>query len=352
MNPTVSICIPTYNGSKYLPDCFDSVLAQTFTDFEVLIVDDCSSDETVSITKEYTERDRRFRLVINERNLGLVGNWNRCIELARGEWIKFVFQDDLIKPICLERMLAASTPKSVILTSRRDYLFDAEILETKQKDEILHIEKIAIDLLFPGVTEISAQDYCEVTLDRPKDNFVGEPTSVMLHRSVFSRFGFFNPYLIHYCDFEFWTRIAIHTGITYIPEQLTIFRVHNNSQSKINMGSGKYRATILDLLIIMHDFAFHPAYVPLREAACRRQMNLTNLLAEQAYNAKRMAERAAIDSVNPDPSQLAEWNKMLQFYPLFATASKRSFAKRLIIHGLYRWKQLQRQVKKLLKFKI
>jgi glycosyltransferase involved in cell wall biosynthesis len=114
MKPLVSVCIPTYNGAKYLKECLDSVLAQTFTDFEVLIVDDKSSDETLSIAQEYATYDPRFRVIQNECNLGLVGNWNRCVELAQGEWIKFIFQDDLIEPACLERMLAVRKSESAI----------------------------------------------------------------------------------------------------------------------------------------------------------------------------------------------------------------------------------------------
>ena len=106
MQPIVSICIPTYNGAKYLRECLDTVLSQTFTDFEVLLVDDQSSDETLSIAQEYAAKDTRIYVKQNEQNLGLVGNWNCCIELAQGEWIKFVFQDDLIAPECLEKMLA------------------------------------------------------------------------------------------------------------------------------------------------------------------------------------------------------------------------------------------------------
>ena len=74
MRPAVSICIPTFNGAKYLRECVDSVLAQTHPDFEVLIVDDCSSDDSVAIAEDYARRDSRVRVSVNDRNLGLVGN--------------------------------------------------------------------------------------------------------------------------------------------------------------------------------------------------------------------------------------------------------------------------------------
>ena len=106
-SPRVSVCIPTYNGALYLQECMESILGQTFVGIEILAVDDRSSDKTRAILDSFAKRDARVRILSNARNLGLVGNWNRCIELAQGEWIKFVFQDDWIAPECLERMLDA-----------------------------------------------------------------------------------------------------------------------------------------------------------------------------------------------------------------------------------------------------
>src|SRR3990170_405399 len=87
--PCVSVCIPTYNGGKYIRECIESILVQTYTDFEILIVDDKSFDETIEIAEEFARGDKRIRIVRNRQNLGLVKNWNKCVELAEGEWIKF-----------------------------------------------------------------------------------------------------------------------------------------------------------------------------------------------------------------------------------------------------------------------
>ena len=124
--PLVSICIPTYNGSQYLEACLDSVLSQSYPDFEVVIVDDQSSDNTWDLLNQYAARDNRIRLFRNEQNLGLVGNWNRCLELAQGEWIKFVFQDDWITPDCIEHMVRASVGSQSLLTvCRREFVFES-----------------------------------------------------------------------------------------------------------------------------------------------------------------------------------------------------------------------------------
>ncbi len=101
--PRVSICIPTYNGKGHLKECLDSVRSQSFQDFEVVICDDQSSDGTLDFARELAQGDERFRFIPNPQRFGLVGNWNNCIALSRGDWIKFVFQDDIIAPTCTLR---------------------------------------------------------------------------------------------------------------------------------------------------------------------------------------------------------------------------------------------------------
>jgi len=300
MKPLVSVCIPTFNGAKYFRECLDSVLAQKFTGFEVLIVDDQSSDETFSIAKEYATYDHRIRAIQNEYNLGLVSNWNRCAEIAQGEWIKFVFQDDLIEPTCLGTMLAASKPESDIVCCRRNFIIEPGVSESIRQ---AFFKIPSIENFFPGLTKISAADYCEFVVENEALNFIGEPTAVMLHRSVFYKFGVFNPHLIQFCDLEFWSRIAIHTGIVYIPEILATFWMHAGSTTTINKTSRHYRAHILDKLALLHNFAFHPIYAPLRTVAGSRRpsVDLVNLFAKRANEARMIA---AYEAINPNKSRL------------------------------------------------
>src|SRR6185369_13911842 len=103
----VSVCIPTYNYGNYIAETIESVLAQNYSDFELLIIDDGSTDRTAEIVDSYARQDPRIRLIVNEVNLGMVENWNSCLEQAKGEYIKFVFGDDLLaSPDALGRMTA------------------------------------------------------------------------------------------------------------------------------------------------------------------------------------------------------------------------------------------------------
>lgn len=104
----VSIITPTYNSEKYIIGTIESVVAQTYVDWEMLIVDDCSSDSTIDLVKSYIEEhhESRIRLFVNEQNEGAAFSRNRAIREARGRWIAFLDSDDFWKPMKLERQLA------------------------------------------------------------------------------------------------------------------------------------------------------------------------------------------------------------------------------------------------------
>lgn len=104
--PHVSIGLPVFNGEQFLPDALDSLLAQTFTDFEIIIVDNCSSDRTPEICRRYAERDSRIRYFRNPENIGVNPNWRRVFSYARGAYFKWSTHDDRYAPEFLEKCLA------------------------------------------------------------------------------------------------------------------------------------------------------------------------------------------------------------------------------------------------------
>lgn len=110
----VSIIVPAYNISSYLPACIESVLAQTFTDFELILVDDGSTDDTLSVCNSYSKRDERIE-VIHKINGGVSSARNSGIDASHGEWIAFIDGDDIIEPDYLEKLLSLSDTESVDL---------------------------------------------------------------------------------------------------------------------------------------------------------------------------------------------------------------------------------------------
>lgn len=137
--------------------------------------------------------------------------------------------------------------------------------------------------------------------------------------------------MINSCDIEFCLRLAIHTGIIYVPQNLAIFRVHSESETSRKEQNYKYRGNVLDRLIMIHDFAFHPHYAPLRANSKHQpdSVNLVKLLSVKAYEARKIAKRAAVDPVNPDSQLLADWENFIKLYPILAQLSQWSLLRQV-----------------------
>lgn len=317
MKPKISVCVPTYNSAEFLQECLDSIIAQTFSQFELLVVDNHSSDHTLEIVEKYASKDSRIKVIKNTQNIGLVGNLNRCIDLAEGEWIKFVFSDDIIAPTCLEKMLAATELGKPIIYCRRNFIFEAGTLETTKE---AYLAQLSVQNPFSDIIEISAQQYAEVTLKNIGRNPIGEPTSLLLHCGVFKQFGFFNPHMIMSVDIEFFARVAVNTGIVQIPEVLAYVRVHNNTTSADIIANRSYRGAVLDELIMVHDFAFHKVYAPIRTVAqqCHPAINLVQMFKQRTFSAWKIAllklENTKISASSPH----IELKKVAKYYPLIS----------------------------------
>src|SRR2546425_7511126 len=106
VTPQVSVAVPVYNGERYLREALDSLLAQTFGDFELIICDNASTDSTGEIARSYVAKDRRVRYVRNERNLGLAGNVRRAFQLSSGAYFRWHAADDLSGADSLARCVA------------------------------------------------------------------------------------------------------------------------------------------------------------------------------------------------------------------------------------------------------
>jgi len=329
--PLVSICVPAFNGARFLRECLDSALAQTCADLELLVVDDGSGDDTAALARDYARRDRRVRVHENERNLGLVANWNRCVELARGTWIKPLFQDDYLEPECLARMLEAARPRELLVVTRRAVDFDRGIAPALRRAYDPFISRNTPRGVFGGAARIDGPRFAANMVERPKVNCIGEPSTLLLHRSAFERFGGFNPALVGLAGWELAARVAVHSGICYVDEPLATIRVHAGSASQVRAANRRYRVQVLDGLIVEHDMANAPVYEPARQAAAalRPPVDLQLRLVESARLAKRLARHYAQDALQPDPRAPLEWEDAERRYPLLTAVPSGYRATRL-----------------------
>jgi glycosyltransferase involved in cell wall biosynthesis len=124
-NPRLSIGLPVYNGERFLVEAIDSILSQSYNDYEFIISDNASTDNTESICRSFAEKDNRICYYRNEKNMGAAWNFNRVVELARGELYKWMADDDLYAPTFLEKCIEAlDNHPSVILAYPRSDTID------------------------------------------------------------------------------------------------------------------------------------------------------------------------------------------------------------------------------------
>lgn len=217
----VSVCIPTYQGAAYLGQAIDSVLAQTLGDFELLVVDNHSTDGTEELVARYT--DPRLRFLRNERNLGAEANWNRCLAEARGTYIKLLPHDDLLAPDCLRQQVAA------LEADREGRLALAFCARTVMDGAgrplmVRGYRRAGGDGPVPG-PQLRRQCL------RRGTNLLGEPGAVLFRRSLAQRVGGFDGEIGYVIDLDYWFRLLQHGDAWYSAAPLASFRVTAGSWS-------------------------------------------------------------------------------------------------------------------------
>jgi glycosyltransferase involved in cell wall biosynthesis len=310
--PLVSICIPTYNGGTHLAECLDSALAQSFRDIDILLVDDASTDDTVPIARSYARRDQRIRIAENERNLGLVGNWNQTVRLAQSEWIKFLHQDDRLEPDCVARMLDAATPGVDLVATQRHVVFAPDTPDDIKRLYLRHLSDHNLASYFPGQTYISPMEFAEILLRVPDGNCIGEPTATMVRRTAFAHHGYFNPELTMLCDWEYWARLGVNTGLCYVDVPLATFRVHSRGTSAQLRSTKRFRAFRLEPLLVLYEMTYSPSYAALRAIARSRTppVNLRQRLSDAVCGTRWEA------SAEEDGGKaMAEWWAAIRRHP-------------------------------------
>ncbi|MCU0545546.1 MAG: glycosyltransferase [Oscillatoriaceae cyanobacterium Prado104] len=231
--PLVSICIPTYNGEAFIAEAIQSAIDQTYPNIEIIVSDDGSADRTVAIAQSFLSQTTiDFRTVLH-RNYGLSQNWNFCISQAKGEYIKFLFQDDFLAPDCIEKMvqLARQDPEIGMVFSPRGIA----IAET-ESHPILRKASQAIKDLYKGWSNLKQIQHGQDLLADAKClnnpiNKIGEPTTVLIAARVFQEIGLFDSELSQYVDLDMWWRILGNYKIGFVSEQLSALRIHPEQQT-------------------------------------------------------------------------------------------------------------------------
>jgi glycosyltransferase involved in cell wall biosynthesis len=223
--PKVSVVIPNYNHARFLRQRVDSVLAQTYQDFELILLDDCSTDESQSILREYAANPR-VRMEFNEENSGSTfKQWNKGVRLARGKYIWMAESDDYAERQFLEKLVARldAEPSAVFCNCRSWRVSpDGEIIEFLDSWFVdLDAQKWTMDHLADGREE------CEKYL--VSRNTIPNASSVVFRKDIYERVGGADESLIYCGDWKLWASMALTGGtIAYVGQPLNYYRWHES----------------------------------------------------------------------------------------------------------------------------
>jgi glycosyltransferase involved in cell wall biosynthesis len=234
VSPHVSIIIPTYNRASYLPGALESVLEQTFRDYEVLVVDDGSSDKTAEMVAGYAARDTRIRYVGNDPPHGPGAARNTGARLARGEWIAFLDSDDRWRNAKLACFAAAARQGAVLVASNYEMLDGSNqpltmrgfIADTMLRWwETLPLARAAINLEWLK-TDPAAMTDPDLVIGMTIGGFLWPHTSsAMVSRSAFETVGGFDPSLQRTEDMDLWLKLMRCGDIVYLDQVLASYDI-------------------------------------------------------------------------------------------------------------------------------
>jgi glycosyltransferase involved in cell wall biosynthesis len=217
--PLVSVCIPLYNSGLYIREAIESVLAQTLTDWELVITDDSSTDGSAEIVASYS--DPRIRYLLNPERLGAEGNWNRCVKEGRGFYRKLLCHDDRLHPDCLARQVAVfkqsgNESVSLVAAARRIVNPAGKTILTrcwKKRNQVVEGRRAIQQIVRSGT------------------NLIGEPGAVLFRASDWNALNGFSARYPYVIDLDFWFQLLQRGDCFYLAEPLCDFRVSAQSWS-------------------------------------------------------------------------------------------------------------------------
>jgi len=254
--PLVSVVTPVYNGEKYLVECIESVLKQTYGNYEYIIVNNCSTDRTLQVALDYAKKDSRIRVHNNEKFVGVIANHNIAFGLISpsAKYCKVVSADDFIFPDCLAKMvgLAENNPSVGIVGSYQ-----------LSGDHILWQGFRYPQSVIPGV------DLCrQIFLSREKTFGFGTPTSILYRADLVRASADFYPNPSPHSDTSACFACLRNSDFGFVFEVLSFERTHPETQSSTSAEMNRYSSATLNDVV-----RYGPSY--LNQAELARQLKET-----------------------------------------------------------------------------
>ncbi len=269
----ITVAIPTFNRCHFIGKTIESVIRQTYQDFELLIVDNASTDNTENVVRSFT--DKRIRYIKNEKNIGIIENWNKCIQLSSGKYLTILGDDDVLLKRFLEKSINVHDAHPTI-----GFTFT----HCNKVDEVRNfIKRWGYNFTPSGY--LTGINYLFYTLDY--EACLTNSSTVLLKREVFNSVGEFQiEFARNVFDFNMWIRIASCYDIFFIDEVLCDYRIHDDQVSQLHWRKKKTGkiGTYLELFNIIsilqeREYEFKKNYI------VSKLRSLTKNLSEFLLNA-------------------------------------------------------------------
>ncbi|MBU5612489.1 glycosyltransferase family 2 protein [Geomonas azotofigens] len=223
--PLVSVCLPIFNGERYVTEAINSVLAQSYTNFELLIFDDCSTDSSCVVHNRFD--DTRIHFSRNNERIGPEGNWNRALAAASGKYVKLFHQDDLLSSDCLAIEVAALEKNA------------AAVLAFCSRTIIRPDGTRLFDRSAPWPEgEVDGKTILQRCV-RSGTNVIGEPSAVLFRADVARKVGGFDGRIPYVIDLDYWVRLLEYGPGYCLKSPLACFRISPTQWSAI-IGRNQY----------------------------------------------------------------------------------------------------------------
>lgn len=212
--PKVSVCIPSYNYSAFIGKTIQSVLDQTYQDFEIVVVDDCSTDNSEEVVRSF--KDSRIKFFRNKKNLGMVPNTNKALKLAKGELIGVLNSDDYYDPKMIETALEMFDKNSEI-----GFTYSSYVVVDEHGETITKIKSCDCDKVFK-----SREGFKKLALKN-----LAPPSGVMVRRKCYEDVGPFDEEFPYPHDWDMWLRLSLKYDFACLSDYLLYYRMHSRNTS-------------------------------------------------------------------------------------------------------------------------
>jgi len=246
--PLVSVIMPSYNHEKFISEAIESVLGQTFVDFELIIVDDASTDRSQQIINEFSQKDKRIKKIFHKKNLGIAKTFNECIKNSGGKYVAFIASDDVWLIKKLEKQIQILEKDENLVVWGNQIIVDAESIPTGETSSEKYQNATANGYIFEEVV----------------NSWIAGSSMILKRKNI--KDIKFNESLKYLNDSQFYLDTAYNYEYFFMEEPIAKYRLHGDNASfgDIEDIKGWYHDSLLLCIYIFQEYGNKLSYKALK----------------------------------------------------------------------------------------